>query len=187
MIKATYIDHMGDDLTVVNSARVSFGKQSKLECIDMIKGKFILSAKDKKLIQYLAKHNHKSPFNHAFATFHVKAPVFVARQLVKHEYMPWNEIRYLAAHFLVRNSIVELHVRYVVVRPPLAEVIPPVSQYSERYDTSKADMRVHRNVINNSGYRQIESRVRIQRLANRIFRTEELLRCALGQDNRKRL
>jgi len=92
MIKATYIDHMGDDLTVVNSARVSFGKQSKLECIDMVKGKFILSAKDKKLIQYLAKHNHKSPFNHAFATFHVKAPVFVARQLVKHEYMPWNEI-----------------------------------------------------------------------------------------------
>ena len=92
MIKATYINHMGDDLTVVNSARVSFGKQSKLECIDMVKGKFILSAKDKKLIQYLAKHNHKSPFNHAFATFHVKAPVFVARQLVKHEYMPWNEI-----------------------------------------------------------------------------------------------
>ena len=92
MIKATYIDHMGNDLTVVNSARVSFGKQSKLECIDMVKGKFILSAKDKKLIQYLAKHNHKSPFNHAFATFHVKAPVFVARQLVKHEYMPWNEI-----------------------------------------------------------------------------------------------
>jgi thymidylate synthase (FAD) len=40
----------------------------------------------------LAKHKHKSPFNHAFATFHVKAPVFVARQLVKHEYMPWNEI-----------------------------------------------------------------------------------------------
>jgi len=92
MIKATYINHMGDDLTVVNSARVSFGKQSKLECIDMVKGKFILSVKDKKLIQYLAKHNHKSPFNHAFATFHVKAPVFVARQLVKHEYMPWNEI-----------------------------------------------------------------------------------------------
>lgn len=92
MIQATYINHMGDDLTVVNSARVSFGKQSKLECIDMVKGKFILSAKDKKLIQYLAKHNHKSPFNHAFATFHVKAPVFVARQLVKHEYMPWNEI-----------------------------------------------------------------------------------------------
>ena len=51
-----------------------------------------LDPKDAKLINYLAKHNHKSPFNHTFATFHVKAPIFVARQLVKHEYMPWNEI-----------------------------------------------------------------------------------------------
>ena len=92
MIKVTYIDHMGDDLSVVNAARVSFGKKSKLECIDMVKGKYVLNNKDTKLIKYLAEHQHKSPFNHAFATFHVKAPVFVARQLVKHEYMPWNEI-----------------------------------------------------------------------------------------------
>lgn len=77
----TLIDHMGSDLSVVNAARVSFGKRHA-EFQD----------KDVKLIKYLAKHNHKSPFNHAFATFHVKAPVFVARQLVKHEYMPWNEI-----------------------------------------------------------------------------------------------
>ncbi len=92
MIEVTYVDHMGDDLSVVNAARVSFGKKSKLECIDMVKGKYVLNKKDAKLINYLAEHNHKSPFNHAFATFHVKAPVFVARQLVKHEYMPWNEI-----------------------------------------------------------------------------------------------
>ena len=92
MIEVTYIDHMGNDLSVVNAARVSFGKKSKLECIDMVKGKFVLNNKDAKLINYLAKHNHKSPFNHTFATFHVKAPIFVARQLVKHEYMPWNEI-----------------------------------------------------------------------------------------------
>jgi|TARA_R100001460_G_scaffold14269_2_gene32014 thymidylate synthase (FAD) len=92
MIEVTYINHMGDDISVVNSARVSFGKKSKYECTDMIKGKWELSRKDEKLINYLAKHNHKSPFNHAFATFHVKAPIFVARQLQKHEYMPWNEI-----------------------------------------------------------------------------------------------
>ena len=92
MIEVTYIDHMGNDLSVVNAARVSFGKKSKLECIDMVKGKFVLNHKDAKLIKYLAKHNHKSPFNHTFVTFHVKAPIFVARQLVKHEYMPWNEI-----------------------------------------------------------------------------------------------
>lgn len=91
-MEVTYIDHMGNDLSVVNAARVSFGKKSKLECIDMVKGKFVLNNKDQKLINYLAKHKHKSPFNHSFVTFHVKAPIFVARQLQKHEYMPWNEI-----------------------------------------------------------------------------------------------
>jgi len=51
-----------------------------------------LSDKDTKLIKYLAKHKHLSPFGHAFASFHVKAPIFVARQLVKHKFLRWNEI-----------------------------------------------------------------------------------------------
>lgn len=89
MIKVTYVDHMGSDLSVVNAARVSFGKKSDWEGFPVEKK---LSERDARLIAYLARENHKSPFNHAFATFHVKAPVFVARQLVKHEYMPWNEI-----------------------------------------------------------------------------------------------
>ena len=92
MIEVTYVDHMGSDLSVVNAARVSFGKKSDwLPRIHNGEAK-ALSAKDCRLIAYLARHNHKSPFNHTFTTFHVKAPVFVARQLVKHEYMPWNEI-----------------------------------------------------------------------------------------------
>jgi len=92
MIEVTYIDHMGSDLSVVNAARVSFGKKSDwLPRVHNGEAK-ALSAKDCRLIMYLAKHKHKSPFNHAFATFHVKAPIFVARQLQKHEYMPWNEI-----------------------------------------------------------------------------------------------
>lgn len=91
-MKVTYINHMGDDLSVVNSARVSFGKKSDyMPRVHMGEPK-VLQHKDVKLIKYLAKHNHKSPFNHAFATFHVKAPIFVARQLQKHEYMPWNEV-----------------------------------------------------------------------------------------------
>jgi len=91
-MKVTYINHMGDDLSVVNSARVSFGKKSDyMPRVHMGEPK-VLQHKDEKLIKYLAEHNHKSPFNHAFATFHVKAPIFVARQLQKHEYMPWNEI-----------------------------------------------------------------------------------------------
>jgi thymidylate synthase (FAD) len=89
-IKATYIDRMGTDLTVANAARVSFGKTSEME--DDPWGPPKLKAKDDKLIRYLAKHKHISPFGHCFASFHVKAPVFVARQLVKHKFLRWNEI-----------------------------------------------------------------------------------------------
>ena len=92
MITATYYHHMGDDITTVNAARVSFAKQSKLVCTDLIQGTYDLDNRDKKLIKYLAKHKHLSPFNHASVTFVCKAPIFVARQLVKHEYMPWNEV-----------------------------------------------------------------------------------------------
>jgi thymidylate synthase (FAD) len=90
MIEATYIDHMGSDLSVVNAARVSFGKTSEMRMT--LRGQPVLKAKDTKLIQYLAKHKHISPFGHAFASFHVKAPIFVARQLVKHKFLRWNEI-----------------------------------------------------------------------------------------------
>jgi thymidylate synthase (FAD) len=90
VIKATYIDHMGSDLSVVNAARVSFGKKSEWDQSEL--GQPVLSLNDKKLIRYLAKHKHLSPFGHAFASFHVKAPIFVARQLVKHKFLRWNEI-----------------------------------------------------------------------------------------------
>jgi len=82
MIEVTYIDHMGSDLSVVNAARVSFGKQQ--DSFD--------AEKDTRLIRYLARHRHTSPFGHCFASFHVRAPVFVARQLVKHKFLRWNEI-----------------------------------------------------------------------------------------------
>ena len=77
------VDHMGSDLSVVNAARVSFAKEHK-EFNDVA---------DTKLINYLAKHNHWSPFGHASMQFHIKAPVFVARQLVKHQIgLTWNEV-----------------------------------------------------------------------------------------------
>ena len=92
MIDVTYINHMGSDLSVVNAARVSFGKQSDwMPRVHNGEPK-VLQFKDDKLIKYLAKHKHTSPFGHAFASFHVKAPVFVARQLVKHKFLRWNEI-----------------------------------------------------------------------------------------------
>jgi len=90
LIEATYIDHMGSDLSVVNAARVSFGKKS--EWNPNYRDEPPLYPKDEKLIKYLAKHKHISPFGHSFASFHVKAPIFVARQLVKHKFLRWNEI-----------------------------------------------------------------------------------------------
>ena len=98
MIEATYIDHIGTDLTVANAARVSFGKQSEMDTSD-VWGPPTLKDKDAKLIQYLAKHKHISTFGHCFASFHIKAPIFVARQLVKHKFLRWNEIsrRYVDA------------------------------------------------------------------------------------------
>jgi thymidylate synthase (FAD) len=98
MIKATLTDSMGSDLSVVNAARVSFGKKSegvlawKQETEDMTRPVRVPTEADEKLIRYLAKNNHISPFGHCFASFHVKAPIFVARQLVKHSFLRWNEV-----------------------------------------------------------------------------------------------
>ena len=88
---------MGSDLSVVNAARVSFSKKSKFVWKERQGSSTmfeeVLSDKDKKLINYLAKHNHWSPFGHASVQLHVKAPVFVARQLVKHQVgLVWNEV-----------------------------------------------------------------------------------------------
>lgn len=89
MIQATYIDHMGSDLSVVNAARVSFGKKSEG---NPDRDEPPLYPRDAKLIRYLAKHKHLSPFGHAFASFHVKCPLFVHAQLVKHKFLRVNTI-----------------------------------------------------------------------------------------------
>lgn len=82
-ISVEYLDHFGSDLSVVNAARVSFDKEH--EEFDW--------KTDRGLIKYLAKHNHWSPFAHVSASFRVKAPIFVARQLVKHTVgFSWNEV-----------------------------------------------------------------------------------------------
>ena len=82
-MEAKVIDVMGTDLTVVNAARVSFAKEHKE----------FKAPQDVRLINYLAKHNHWSPFGHCSIQFHIKAPIFVARQLVKHQVgLVWNEV-----------------------------------------------------------------------------------------------
>src|SRR6056300_2032678 len=82
-MKVELVDKMGTDLSVVNAARVSYAKSK--ESFDVVK--------DEKLIKYLAEHEHWSPFAHASLQFRIKAPIFVARQLVKHQVgLVWNEV-----------------------------------------------------------------------------------------------
>ena len=81
-IEVEYVDHMGDDLRVVNAARVSFNKW---------KNEF--DRQDAKLIKYLAANGHWSPFAHPQLTVVCKAPIFLARQLAKHQVgFAWNEV-----------------------------------------------------------------------------------------------
>lgn len=81
-IEVELIDHMGNDASVTRAARVSFAND----------GKEFDEVKDAKLINYLAKHGHISPFHHTFITVRVKAPIFVRSQAVKHKFMPVNEV-----------------------------------------------------------------------------------------------
>ncbi len=81
-MQVQYVDHMGSDLAVVNAARVSFDKQA-----------FVFTEKDRRLIQYLAKHGHWSPFAHPMISLRCTAPIYVARQLAKHQVgLTWNEV-----------------------------------------------------------------------------------------------
>lgn len=97
-MKVELLDHMGSDLDVCNAARVSFAKESEWDfkccggvgcegvgcsgCDDI---RLHLSDKDTKLIHYLAKHHHWTPFSHCYAKFRIKAPLFVRSQLFKHK------------------------------------------------------------------------------------------------------
>jgi thymidylate synthase (FAD) len=73
-MKAELLSYMGDDLMVVNAARVSYGKK-----------KTSFDEKDKKLIKYLIEHKHTSPFRHPQLQFRIECPIFVERQAFKHQ------------------------------------------------------------------------------------------------------
>lgn len=81
MIKVEYINHMGDELTVVNAARVSFAGESQ-----------ILNERDKKLIKYLADHEHMSPFEHLTLTVKIEVPLYIRSQIMRHRTFAYNEI-----------------------------------------------------------------------------------------------
>lgn len=81
MLKVSYVDHMGTDLTVVNAARVSFNKTSE-EFTD----------KDKKLVNYLAEHEHMSPFEHCTVTVMIECPLYIRSQIHRHRTFAYNEV-----------------------------------------------------------------------------------------------
>ena len=120
------VDSMGTDLTVVNSARVSFAKTKKK-----------VDVSDKKLINYLANHNHWSPFAHTCLQFYIKAPMFVARQLAKHQVgLVWNEVsrRYINTepeYWKANNKLLIS----MGVCPEQSRAVLPVSLYTEWYWT----------------------------------------------------
>lgn len=95
-IECTLVDVMGNDLSTVNSARVSFNKEStfyyELDDDGMTVSE-VLNEGDTKLVKYLASHRHMTPFRHNGITLRCKAPIFIARQLGKHQAgLSWNEI-----------------------------------------------------------------------------------------------
>ena len=79
--KVEYVDHMGTDLSIVNSARVSFGKHKQE-----------MDKRDKKLIKYLIKHRHTSTLEHCLVTFRFKVPLFIRSQHHRHRTWSYNEI-----------------------------------------------------------------------------------------------
>ena len=82
-LKVTYKDHFGSDNSVVDAARVSFSKEAS----------GYTPEQNNKLIKYLAKHQHKSPFFHTAISLHLKMPIFVARQIMKHTTgLEYNEV-----------------------------------------------------------------------------------------------
>ncbi len=140
------VDRMGSDLTVVNSARVSFGKRKEE-----------LSAEDVKLIKYLADHEHWSPFRHVQLQFHCKVPEFVARQWYKHvvgaEYSvggatnkdhAWNEISGRYVDMSTADFYIPRDFRSQSKDNKQASTPDPVS---ELLDTSTGDILAPRDLL----------------------------------------
>ena len=115
------IDYLGDDLTVANSARVSFGKRKK---------KYDKS--DERLVRYLAKHKHFSPFRHLMVQFHIKAPEFVMRQAYKHVV----GIEATSSHSTKDHAWNEISGRYV----PVEEYYIPKNWRQQSEDSKQASI-----------------------------------------------
>ena len=174
-----YISHMGTDLTIVNSARVSFGKE-KVE----------VDEKDKKLIEYLVRHKHTSTFEHNVVTFRFKVPLFVRSQHHRHRTWSYNEIsrRYtdINIEFYEPDSFRTQHKSNrqastnLLVNPdlnkPIASIIPtsPYSASNAVKDHNQRSLRLYNQLINNGVCREQARGVLPQNLYTEYYGTTNL-------------
>lgn len=133
-MKSELIDYMGSDLTVVNSARVSFDQASNYEQAKYT-GDLHIKEKDAKLIRYLAAHKHFTPFTHSCITLRETVPIFVARQRFKHT---------------VGFSYNEVSRRYVDSDPEF--YTPPEWRGRAKTNKQGSDENIKIETFNNSGY-----------------------------------
>lgn len=110
------VDHMGDDLSAVNAARVSYDKESTE-----------ISSRDEKLLSFLLREGHSSPFRHAAVCFEVYAPLFVARQ--------WWKYAVASSHIDDQNGWNESSRRYITEEPVFH--IPGVGEWRMKPENSK--------------------------------------------------
>lgn len=135
-IKVECIDVMGSDLSVVNAARVSMDKFHE-EFED----------RDEQLIKYLSENNHWTPFGHAILSLRIKAPIFVARQLVKHQVgLVWNEVSRRYVDSEPTFYLPELRERAENVKQGSGDVLVDI-EYNPIKETSKSSLMAYKYLL----------------------------------------
>lgn len=133
------VDHMGSDLSVVNAARVSFGKVS-----------YELCPQDEKLIAYLAKHDHWSPFAHTSISLRCEEPIYLIRQLAKHQVgLAWNEVsrRYVSADVRYRAAA-EIRLKPINAKQGSGAVHPQSDYWRMTFDrAAQAAIKLYEEAI----------------------------------------
>lgn len=167
MINAKYIAHMGDDLTVVNSARVSFGKFAEN-----------LEEKDIKLLNYLAKHQHYTPFEHCVLSVKIACPLYIRSQIHRHRTFSYNEVsrRYTDENlqFFVPTTLREQHKSSKQCSGDDLNVVDNLRLTDKIKEAHKASLGVYEEMIESGVAREIARGVLPQNLMTEFWMTGNL-------------
>lgn len=166
-IEVKYLNHMGDDLSVVNSARVSFGKISTQ-----------LDQKDSKLINYLAKHKHLTPFEHCSLTILIKCPLFIRSQIHRHRTFSYNEIsrRYTSENieFFIPSTIREQHSSSKQCSGGSFDILESLNVKQDMEDHHNASLKLYNNLIDKGVARETARGILPQNLMTEFWMTGNL-------------